>query len=112
MGKQNIDLLLKFKNRFDSLSKKSGKKQFLTYYLIAAHPGCKIKDMQDVKTFTTQKLKITPEQVQVFTPTPSTWSTMMYYTGIDPFTKRPIYVEKNSVSKERQKRLVTKKYRR
>ncbi len=112
MGKQNIDLLLKFKNKFDSLSKKSGKKQFLTYYLIAAHPGCRMKDMQNLKEFTTKKLKVTPEQVQIFTPTPSTWSTLMYYTGIDPFTKKALFVEKNLLNKEKQKQLVTKKYRR
>ncbi len=111
MGKQNIDLLLKFKNKFDALSKKAGKKQFLTYYLIAAHPGCRMTDMQDLKKFTTQKLKITPEQVQIFTPSPSTWSTMMYYTRIDPFTMEPVFVEKNPAKKEKQKQLVTKKYR-
>jgi len=109
MGKQNIDLLLKFKGKFDLLSKESGKKQFLTYYLIAAHPGCKIKEMQDLKQFTTKKLKITPEQVQIFTPSPSTWSTLMYYTGINPFTMKALFVEKNPVNKEKQKLLVTKK---
>jgi radical SAM superfamily enzyme YgiQ (UPF0313 family) len=102
---------LKFKNRFDALSKKSGKKQFLTYYLIAAHPGCRMTDMQGLKEFTTQKLKITPEQVQIFTPSPSTWSTVMYYTRIDPFTMEPVFVEKNPTQKEKQKKLVTKKYR-
>jgi uncharacterized radical SAM protein YgiQ len=111
MGKQDINLLLKFKNRFDSLSKKSGKKQFLTYYLIAAHPGCNLKDMQDLKKFTTQKLKIAPEQVQIFTPSPSTWSTLMYYTGINPFSMKPVFVEKHPANKEKQKQLVTKKYR-
>ena len=111
MGKQDISFLLKFKNQFDTLSKKSGKKQFLTYYLIAAHPGCKIKDMLDLKEFTSKKLKITPEQVQIFTPSPSTWSTMMYCTGINPFTMEPVFVEKNPVNKEKQKKLVTRKYR-
>jgi len=111
MGKQNIDILLKFKNKFDALSQKAGKKQFLTYYLIAAHPGCTMRDMQGLKEFTTQKLKITPEQVQIFTPSPSTWSTLMYYTRIDPFTMEPVFVEKNPAGKEKQKQLVTKKYR-
>jgi len=109
MGKQHIDLLLKFKNKFDTLSKKSGKKQFLTYYLIAAHPGCSMKDMDALKKFTTQKLKITPEQVQVFTPSPSTYSTLMYYTGLDPFSRTPIFVEKNPKNKEKQKKIVTKR---
>ncbi|MCP4722430.1 MAG: YgiQ family radical SAM protein [Desulfobacteraceae bacterium] len=111
MGKQDIDLLLKFKNKFDSLSKKSRKKQFLTYYLIAAHPGCTIKDMQALKKFTTQKLKITPEQVQIFTPSPSTWSTLMYCTSINPFTKKALFVDKNSANKNKQKQIVTRKFR-
>lgn len=109
MGKQHIELLLTFKNKFDLLSKKSGKKQFLTYYLIAAHPGCNMKDMDALKKFTTQKLKMTPEQVQVFTPSPSTYSTLMYYTGLDPFSKTPIFVEKNPKNKEKQKKIVTKR---
>ncbi|MCK4766919.1 MAG: DUF3362 domain-containing protein, partial [Desulfobacula sp.] len=109
MGKQNIDLLLKFKNNFDALSKKAGKKQFLTYYLIAAHPGCSMKDMDALKKFTTQNLKMTPEQVQIFTPSPSTYSTLMYYTGLDPFSMTPLFVEKNPVNKEKQKKIVTKK---
>ena len=95
MGKQRIELLLKFKNRFDALSKKAGKKQFLTYYLIAAHPGCRIKDMAALKKFCTEKLKITPEQVQIFTPGPSTYSSLMYYTGLAPFCLAPLFVEKN-----------------
>jgi len=109
MGKQHIELLLTFKNKFDLLSKKSGKKQFLTYYLIAAHPGCNMKDMAALKKFTTQKLKMTPEQVQIFTPSPSTYSTLMYYTGLDPFSKTPIFVEKNPKKKEKQKKIVTKR---
>ncbi|MBU1344025.1 MAG: YgiQ family radical SAM protein [Proteobacteria bacterium] len=107
MGKQPIDLLLQFKHKFDALSKTSGKKQFLTYYLIAAHPGCSMKDMITLKNFTTQKLKITPEQVQIFTPSPSTYSTLMYYTGLDPFTLAPLFVEKNPKEKEKQKKAVT-----
>ena len=65
-----LTLLLKFKQQFDALSKRSEKKQFLTYYLIAAHPGCRMKDMQALKEFTTQKLKITPEQSPDFHPHP------------------------------------------
>jgi len=109
MGKQSIDQLLKFKHQFDALTKKSGKKQFLTYYLIAAHPGCQMKDMAELKKFTTQKLNITPEQVQIFTPSPSTFSTLMYYTGLDPFSMQPIHVEKNPKIKEKQKQSITRK---
>ena len=110
MGKQDITLLLKFKTRFDSISRESGKKQFLTYYFIAAHPGCRQADMMDVKKFAAHKLKITPEQVQIFTPSPSTWSTVMYHTGINPSTMKSIFVEKNLMIKNSQKQVLTKKY--
>lgn len=109
MGKQPVEHLKKFKSRFDALSKKAGKPQFLTYYLIAAHPGCCLKDMQDLKKFCLEHLKTIPEQVQIFTPTPSTWSTLMYYTGIDPFSMKPLFVEKNPKEKEKQKQAVTAK---
>ncbi len=109
MGKQPVEHLKKFKHQFDSLSKKAGKPQFLTYYLIAAHPGCRLKDMQGLKKFCIENLKTIPEQVQIFTPTPSTWSTLMYYTGIDPFSMKPIFIEKDPKEKEKQKQAVTKK---
>ena len=109
MGKQPVEHLLRFKQQFDALSKKAGKPQFLTYYLIAAHPGCRMKDMQDLKRFCIENLKTIPEQVQIFTPTPSTWSTLMYYTEIDPFSMKPLFVEKDPKEKEKQKQTVTKK---
>jgi uncharacterized radical SAM protein YgiQ len=109
MGKPAIKSLLDFKNAFDALSKKAGKKQFLTYYLIAAHPGCGISHMTALKRFTRENLKINPEQVQIFTPTPSTWSSVMYHTETNPFTGEKLYVEKSVIGKERQKNLVAGK---
>ena len=103
MGKQTIDDLLAFKSAFDRLSAECGKPQFLTYYLMAAHPGCTQTDMATLKRFTTDKLRTTPEQVQIFTPTPSTYATLMYCTGQDPFTGKPLFVEKDPVKKQRQK---------
>ena len=111
MGKQAVDDLLEFKENFDRMSKASGKKQFLTYYLIAAHPGCTAKDMSRLKDFTRKKLRINPEQVQIFTPTPSTFSTLMYYTGKNPFTLEKIFVEKDPKAKEKQKKILTDKSR-
>lgn len=108
MGKPDQGYLKKFKDKFFKINKELKKKQFLTYYLIAAHPGCKEDDMQRLKKFTSQELKINPEQVQIFTPTPSTYSTLMYYTEIDPFNQKPIFVEKNLKKKERQKEIVVK----
>jgi uncharacterized radical SAM protein YgiQ len=106
MGKPGRKSLLRFKKDFDTLSAQIGKKQFLTYYLIAAHPGCTDEDMRRLKRFTSQELHISPEQVQIFTPTPSTYSSLMYHTGLDPFTMKSIYVEKDIQRKERQKSIV------
>jgi len=107
MGKPDAASLLDFRDRFNRLSKKAGKNQFLTYYLIAAHPGCTLEDMKKLKKFTREKLKIRPEQVQIFTPTPSTYSTLMYYTGMDPFSGKKLFVEKDRSGKEKQKNCIT-----
>lgn len=107
MGKQGKDILKEFKNRFYELNKKHNKKQFLTYYLIAAHPGCNEKDMLDLKRFASSELRISPEQVQVFTPTPSTYSTLMYYTETNPFNGKKLFVEKDNGKKQKQKDIIT-----
>ena len=103
MGKPGADYLKAFRLIFNQLNKEENRKQFLTYYLIAAHPGCELEDMKKLKRFASQELKVTPEQVQVFTPLPSTYSSLMYYTGADPFTGRPLFVEKDAGNRERQK---------
>jgi len=103
MGKASNKYLVQFKKEFDKINKELGKKQFLTYYFIAAHPCCDNYDMQDLKQFINKELKIIPEQVQIFTPTPSTYSTLMYYTGLDPFKDENIFVEKDLKKKEKQK---------
>jgi uncharacterized radical SAM protein YgiQ len=109
MGKPSKAALLRFKERFDSLNKTLGKRQFLTYYMIAAYPGCSEKDMLKLKEFASQSLHIFPEQVQIFTPTPSTYGSVMYYTEMDPFTREKIFVEKDAFKKERQKVLLVVK---
>jgi uncharacterized radical SAM protein YgiQ len=109
MGKPGTSSLLKFKDNFDRLTHTAGKPQFLTYYLIAAHPGCTAQDMLHLKQFTHEKLHVNPEQVQIFTPTPSTYATLMYYTELDPFTRRPLFVEKDPRRKEHQKDILTRK---
>ena len=78
--------------------------------MIAAHPGCREENMYELNKFIRRELKINPEQVQVFTPTPSTYSTLMYYTEIDPFTGKAIYVEKNLKKKGRQKGVNVNKF--
>lgn len=109
MGKPGKQTLIDFKKLYDKLNQEEGKQQFLTYYLIAAHPGCEDKDMHELKRFTTDELQMNPEQAQVFTPTPGTYSAVMYYTEMDPKTRKKIFVEKDTKRKERQKQIVVAK---
>ncbi len=109
MGKPGMASLTAFKNIFFKLTAAAGKKQFLTYYLIAAHPGCDMNDMRKLKAFAIRELKTIPKQVQIFTPTPSTYATLMYYTEMDPFTGNPLFVEKNIKKKNAQKQCITGK---
>jgi uncharacterized radical SAM protein YgiQ len=110
MGKPQAKSLLNFKQVFEKTYQPSGQKQFLTYYFIAAHPGCTEENMRELKSFAGRELKTNPRQVQIFTPLPSTYSSLMYFTEIDPVTGRNIFVEKNIAKKQRQKDIVVGKY--
>ncbi len=107
MRKPDTSKLLAFKQRFESMEETIQKKQFLSYYLIAAYPGCTMGDMHTLKRFASKELGVLPDQVQVFTPTPSTYASVMYYTEIDPFTDEKLFVEKNPAAKKRQKEVIT-----
>lgn len=104
MGKPSVESLLPFRDLFNRLTKQCRKKQYLTYYFIAAHPGSTLNHMKSLRWFVQNELQLDPEQVQIFTPLPSTWSTVMYYTGIDPFTGSQVFVERNNGEKEKQKK--------
>jgi uncharacterized radical SAM protein YgiQ len=106
MGKPSKEHLLAFRDLFNRLNKQSGKKQFLTYYLIAAHPGCRYKDMEELRDFIKKEIGINIEQVQIFTPLPSTYSALMYHTGQNPFNRRQLIVEKDLRGKETQKSII------
>ncbi len=106
MGKPGPDALLKFKDLFYKLTRKEELEQFLTYYMIAAHPGCTESDMEKLKLFALRELKLLPEQVQIFTPTPSTYATLMYWTEKDPFTGEQCFVEKTVRGREKQKNVL------
>lgn len=106
MGKPGKNCLIDFKKLFDDLNRQYGKEQFLTYYFIAAHPGCDIGEMKKLKEFAETELHMIPEQMQIFTPTPSTYSTLMYYTGQDPFTGENVFVEKDIRRKGAQKEII------
>jgi uncharacterized radical SAM protein YgiQ len=103
MGKGGTEDLLDFRERFFTLSRKAGKKQFLTYYFIAAYPGSEEVHMRALQQFAANELEIAPEQVQIFTPTPGTWASVMYHTGKNPFTGDTLFVEKGLRGKRLQK---------
>jgi len=94
-----------FLDKHRALSKQTGREQFVLPYFIAAHPGCTVDDMIEVMNFLKQH-HIVVEQCQIFTPTPGTASTVMYATGLDPATLKPVYVEKKDRRKQMQKALI------
>ena len=109
MGKPGIASLLAFRDLFCKLTAGAGKEQFLTYYLIAAHPGCTQTDMEGLRRFAVRQLALQPEQVQLFTPTPGTISTLMYHTRRDPWNGRRLFVEKTAAGRELQKKILVAK---
>ncbi|MCQ2079897.1 MAG: YgiQ family radical SAM protein [archaeon] len=108
MGKPGPNVLLDFKDMFDESNRRQGKKQFLTYYFIAAHPGCGNRSMEELGRFAHTELRTNPEQVQIFTPTPSTVSTLMYYTRRDYHDNFNVWSEHVPQLKQKQKDLVNK----
>jgi radical SAM superfamily enzyme YgiQ (UPF0313 family) len=107
MGKPPVDDLLAFRQLFNRLTREEGLDQYLTYYLIAAHPGCTQADMEALRAFCGRELHLLPRQVQLFTPTPCTWSTLMYWTGTNPFTGADCFVERSPAGREQQKATLT-----
>lgn len=107
MNKPSIKPLMRFKAMFEENCKALGKNYFMTYYLMAAHPGCTSQHMHKLKDFLKGGLRIMPEQVQIFTPTPSTLSAAMYYTGTDAEGNK-LYCERHPDGKQRQKDILQK----
>lgn len=101
-------MLTDFKAMFDESNSRQGMRQYLTYYFMAAHPGCTDDHMRELSGFCRDVLRTNPEQVQIFTPTPSTASTMMYHTGKD-MKGRDVRSEKSMQRKQRQKEAVVRK---
>jgi uncharacterized radical SAM protein YgiQ len=102
MRKAPFDLFRNLKKRFDNIKLKHDLKYEIIPYFISSHPGCTDADMKELAA-EVKSLGIKPEQVQDFTPTPMTLSTLMYYTGIDPYTGKKVYVARNIEEKRRQK---------
>ena len=105
MGKPPIQTFNKFKDKFYELSKKAGKKQYLVPYLMSSHPGSTLSDAVYLAEYL-YKNHMRPEQVQDFYPTPGTVSTCMFYTGLDPYTLKPVFVEKTAEGKALQRALL------
>ena len=112
MGKPSNNILENFVKKFYKLNKKLKKKQFLTYYIIVSHPGCTPEKTEKLKKKLLQSLGTIPEQIQIYTPLPLTWSSIMYYTGKNPFTGEKIKVVKNLKIKNLQKKILSKNKKR
>ena len=105
MGKPRHSVYLQFLDRYKKINEQARMKQFVVPYLMSSHPGCTLRDAVELAEY----LRDTghhPEQVQDFYPTPSTLSTVMYYTGLDPRTMQPVYVPKNPHEKAMQRALM------
>ncbi|MEF9967592.1 MAG: DUF3362 domain-containing protein, partial [Longicatena sp.] len=109
MGKCNFELYDSFTKKYERLNEEANKNQFLVPYLMSSHPGCDLHDAVELACYL-KRIHHTPQQVQDFYPTPSTLSTCMYYTGIDPLTDKPIYVEKDPHEKLLQRALMQYSY--
>jgi uncharacterized radical SAM protein YgiQ len=102
MRKTPFELFRKLKTRFDTIRMKYNLKYEIIPYFISSHPGYTDSDMKDLVA-EVKSLGIKPEQVQDFTPTPMTLSTLMYYTGYDPYSGKKVYVARSIEDKRRQK---------
>ncbi len=105
MGKPNNRVYQKFIKKYKELNEKLGLKQFLVPYLMSSHPGSTLKEAIELAEYL-RDLGYMPEQVQDFYPTPSTLSTVMYYTELNPEDMKPVYVCKNPHEKAMQRALI------
>lgn len=105
MGKPSHDVYEIFTEQYKEMNEKLGMKQFLVPYLMSSHPGSTLNDAIELALYL-KKINHMPEQVQDFYPTPSTLSTCMYYTGLDPRTMEPVYVPKSPHEKKMQRALM------
>ena len=105
MGKPEVAVYNRFVKEYTKMNEKLGKKQYLVPYLMSSHPGSTLQEAVELAEFL-RDLGYMPEQVQDFYPTPSTISTCMYYTGLDPRTMEPVYVAHNPHEKAMQRALI------
>ena len=105
MGKPENSVYKRFSDKYKKINEKEGLKQYLVPYLMSSHPGSSLKEAVELAEYL-RDLGYMPEQVQDFYPTPSTISTCMYYTGVDPRTMEPVYVPINPHEKAMQRALI------
>ena len=105
MGKPPVAVYNKFREEYKKINERIGKKQYLVPYLMSSHPGSTLKEAVELAEYL-RDLGYMPEQVQDFYPTPSTISTCMYYTGLDPRTMKKVYVTNNPHEKAMQRALI------
>ncbi len=105
MGKPSFDVYECFREKFFTLTKRVGKEQYLVPYLMSSHPGSTLQDAIEL-ALCLKRNNYAPEQVQDYYPTPGTASTVMYYTGIDPLTMKPVYVATDYHEKQLQRALL------
>lgn len=105
MGKPQNCVYEKFIDKYYKLNDRAGKKQFVVPYLMSSHPGSDMKEAVKLAEYL-RDIGYNPQQVQDFYPTPSTMSTVMYYTGVDPRTMEPVYTPKNPHEKAMQRALM------
>lgn len=105
MGKPQNSVYEEFRAKFKNINEKLGKEQYVVPYLISSHPGSTLKEAVELAEYL-RELGYMPEQVQDFYPTPSTISTCMYYTGLDPRTLQEVYVPKSPHEKAMQRALI------
>jgi uncharacterized radical SAM protein YgiQ len=105
LGKPKNAVYRQFVKEYNDMNKRLGKDQYLVPYLMSSHPGSTMKEAVELAEYL-RDLGYMPEQVQDFYPTPSTISTCMYYTGVDPRTMEPVYVPVNPHEKAMQRALI------
>ena len=105
MGKPHIEAYKKFCDKFYALTERAHKDQYVVPYLMSSHPGSTLKDAVELALFC-KRQKLHPKQVQDFYPTPGTISTAMFYTGLDPYTLKEVYVPKTEREKGMQRALL------
>lgn len=105
MGKPSAEVYRNFVQAYEKMNQKIGKEQYLVPYLMSSHPGSTLKEAIELAEFL-RDMGYVPQQVQDFYPTPSTISTCMYYTGLDPRTMKPVYVAHNPHEKAMQRALI------